>query len=166
MKMLYLKERRKKSVRRIILFFFVGFLILPNIVTPTRADYVVIDWGDVVKLKVQITYRRPGEGPRFFSDGFLELYLGETVPLQINETFDRLKTMSEVFRERVIGMRVGETRDFEVNYKELQIKLRDKIYKINETNNQLHFQYNEIGNVSEKFKNQKPFTINNKFGFK
>ncbi len=125
MKMLYSKEKHIKSVRKFLLFSIVGFLILPNIVTPTRADYVVIDWGDVVKMKVKITYRRPGESDRFFSDGFLELYLGETVPLQINETFNRVKTMSEVFRKRVIGMRVGETRNFEVNYKELNITRPD-----------------------------------------
>ena len=96
MTILYSKEKPK--VRPFLLFLLVGLLILPNIVTSSRADYVVIDWGDVVKMKVKITYRRPGGTDMFFSDGFLELYLGESVPPDINETFDRVKTMSEIFR--------------------------------------------------------------------
>ncbi|MFX0210503.1 MAG: hypothetical protein ACFFDT_31275, partial [Candidatus Hodarchaeota archaeon] len=53
------------------------------------------------------------------------LYLGDSVPLQINETFDRVKTMSEVFRRKVIGMRQGEVRTFVVNYKEINITRPD-----------------------------------------
>ncbi|UCG04050.1 MAG: hypothetical protein JSW11_08690 [Candidatus Heimdallarchaeota archaeon] len=123
--MLKSKKEHPKLVKRFLLILIIGFIILPNFVTPSTADYVVIDWGDVVKMKVKITYRRPGGTDMFFSDGFLELYLGTTVPPDINETFNRVKTMSEIFRKRVIGMRVGETRIFKINYKDLNITRPD-----------------------------------------
>jgi hypothetical protein len=123
--MLYSNKNHLRIIKKLLLINLVGFLILLPIVTPARADYVVIDWGDVVKMKVKIIYRVPGGADRFFSDGFLELYLGETIPSDVNETFDRLKTMSEVFRKRVIGMRQGEIRTFVVNYKEINITRPD-----------------------------------------
>lgn len=125
MKMLYSKKTSVKTIKKLFLINFIGLLIILPIITPSRADYVVIDWGDVVKMKVKITYKIPGGSDRFFSDGFLELYLGDSVPLNINETFDRVKTMSDVFRKKVIGMRQGEVRTFVVNYKELNITRPD-----------------------------------------
>lgn len=127
MKMLSLKEKYyKKLVIKLSLILIIGFLFISHIITsPSKADYVVIDWGDLVKMKVKITYRRPGGTDQFFSDGFVELYLGDTVPPEVNETSNRIKTMSAVFREHVIGMRVGEERTFKVNYKELNITRPD-----------------------------------------
>jgi hypothetical protein len=83
---------------------------------PVNADYVVIDWGDVAKLKVVNNYRLPGEEAVLLFNGYVNLYLGDPLPSDLNATYDRLKIMFPAFRERVIGMRIGSIREFTLSY--------------------------------------------------
>jgi len=95
----------------LILFIFVSNISV------VQADYVVVDWGDVIKIKSTLKYRKPGDqAPFFYSETHIELYLGETPPQFLNDSYDRLLTMFQAFRENVIGMREGQTRELTFNY--------------------------------------------------
>ncbi|NHJ01350.1 MAG: hypothetical protein EAX86_04365 [Candidatus Heimdallarchaeota archaeon] len=97
------------------------FIIVCNIST-AQADYVVIDWGDVVNIKSTLNYRKPGEQtPAFYSETHIELFLGDIPSPYLNLTYDRLLTMFQAFREHLIGMREGQTRKFTVSYVEAGI---------------------------------------------
>ncbi|MCK5346631.1 MAG: hypothetical protein KAR20_24645, partial [Candidatus Heimdallarchaeota archaeon] len=74
-----------------------------------------------MKLKVLNNYQHPGEAPEFFFDGYVNLYLGDSIPLDLNTTYERLRNMFPAFREEVVGMRVGNTREFRINYNETGI---------------------------------------------
>lgn len=113
--------------RKVIFIVLLGILIISNTATPLRADYVVIDWGDVVKLKNLLNYRYPGEPPTFYSQTHVELYLGDSVPPDINQTFDRVMPMFAAFREKVIGMKEGEKRSFTLSYKDADITNQSEI---------------------------------------
>ncbi len=103
----------KQFVLNLILILFI---IVSNI-SVVQADYVVVDWGDVIKIKSILNYRKPGDqAPFFFSDTHIELYLGENPPKELNDSYDRLLTMFQAFREKVIGMREGQTREFTLSY--------------------------------------------------
>lgn len=98
-----------------------GFLFFSTTVVPINADYVVIDWGDVVKLKITLNYAKPRETKSFLFDGYVELYLGDSVPPDINQSYRRVKPMFLAFRQQVIGMKEGEEREFTLNYKDAGI---------------------------------------------
>ncbi len=106
-----------KKQKIVVLNLLVTLLIIVSNVTTAQAEYVIIDWGDVVKIKSTLNFRKPGEqSPTFFSQTHIELYLGENPPAVLNLTYDRLLTMFQAFRERVIGMKEGQTRQFTLSY--------------------------------------------------
>ena len=111
------KFNRVKIPLKLILFSIRLFsTIFINNVIPAKPDYVVIDWGDVVKLKVLNNYQKPGEEANFLFDGYLNLYLGDPLPSDINDTYDRVKIMFPAFQEKVIGMRKGNVKEFTLTY--------------------------------------------------
>ena len=119
----------KKSLKVTTLTTLLLLLFIQNITVPVKADYVVIDWGDVAKLKVLHNYQHPGEEVQFFFDGYVTLYLGDTLPSDLNETYDRLVTMFSAFRQKVIGMREGNVREFTFTYIEAEItNATDELY--------------------------------------
>ncbi|MFX1539041.1 MAG: hypothetical protein ACFFDI_33070 [Promethearchaeota archaeon] len=103
----------------------VTILLLSSNVAPTQADYVVIDWGDVVKLKVELNYQIPGNPtPQFYFDGFIYLYIGDPIPSELKEKYDKITVSppySSAFRRKIIGMREGDIREFTLTHIEAGI---------------------------------------------
>jgi hypothetical protein len=90
----------------------------------------VTDHGDVVKFKVLLNLKRPIEPIEFFYDRYIDVYMGDTLPSDINETLkekwpDRwdigVEIMLNPFRDNVLGMREGRKKDFTILASELKI---------------------------------------------
>ncbi|MHA2328944.1 MAG: hypothetical protein ACXACR_10535 [Candidatus Hodarchaeales archaeon] len=112
----------KKSILFSLSLVLYGFLFLSALTSPSRADYVVIDWGDVVKIKLNVTYIKPGDAsPTWVGDIYRNIYLGDTITPEMNQTYDRVVIMPEPFSKKIVGMRVGEKRAFSLSYIELDI---------------------------------------------
>lgn len=116
-----IRECPKSSFKAILLSILLLTILTHSITVSVKADYIISDWGDVVKLKVLNNYQHPGREVEFYFDGYVNLYLGDSMPLDLNATYERLRTMFPVFREEVVGMRVGNTREFRISYIEAGI---------------------------------------------
>lgn len=107
----------------ILLFFSLNSIIV-------NADYVVADHGDIVKFKVLLNLKKPLEPMEFFYDRYIDVYMGDTLPSDINETLkekwpDRqdisVEIMMSPFRDNVLDMREGRKKDFTISASELKI---------------------------------------------
>jgi hypothetical protein len=89
----------------------------------TKADYVVIDWGDAVRLNVTITYKKPDEPvTQLHSVIFLYTYLGDSIPSHLKEQYPKMTItppFSNAFQKNIIGMREGEKREFTISHSEV-----------------------------------------------
>ena len=121
---------------------FLIFLTLVNILlladcSQGRADYVVVDHGDVVKFEITLNYKKFGEAPQFYYQRKPNIFIGDTPPDDIDQTLKQLwpkrdnlevETMLKPFRDRVLGMRVKENRDFTIPAAEVGITNTSDIF--------------------------------------